>query len=169
MITLSLDASSTCTGWCVLKNGQYVESGFIDLKKDKNTDHRIFEMAKQISELIEHYKPNKIILEDTYSSPNVSTLKLLANLAGAIKFYCYLHEFELETVYPSEWRKFLHIQEKGAKRNELKNKAFNVCIDQLGLTDVIEDQAEAICIGLSIAVRDGLFTLKEINDDNLWD
>ena len=168
MITMALDASSTCTGWSVFKDGNYIESGFIDLKKDKNTDHRIYEMAKKISELISYYKPHKIILEDTMMSSNVSTLKMLANLAGAIKFYCYLHDFELETLYPSEWRGLLHIQGKGAKRNELKNKAFNVCVDQLGLDSLEEDQAESVCINLAIAVRDGLFELKEV-DDLLWD
>ena len=169
MKSLAIDASSTCTGWSVFEDGKYVSSGFIDLKKDKNADHRIFEMAKRIGEFIEHYQPDKIILEDTMMSSNVSTLKMLANLAGAIKFYCYLHNFELETLYPSEWRKFLHIQEKGAKRTELKNKAFNVCIDQLGLDSLEEDQAEAVCINLSVAVRDGLFQLKEIDDSHLWD
>ena len=166
---MALDASSTCTGWSVFEEGKYVESGFIDLHKDKDAEHRIYEMAKNIGDKISYYKPHKIILEDTYSSPNVSTLKLLANLAGAIKFYCYLHNYEIETVYPSEWRKFLHIQEKGAKRNELKNKAFNICIDQLGLDDLKEDQAESVCINLAIAVRDGLYQLKEVDDDLLWD
>lgn len=168
MTSFAIDASSTCSGWSLFEDGKYIESGFIDLKKDKNADHRIYEMAKKISELISYYKPHKIILEDTMMSSNVSTLKMLANLAGAIKFYCYLHDFELETLYPSEWRKYLNIQEKGAKRNELKNKAFNVCIDQLSLDSLIEDQAEAVCINLAVAVRDGLFELKEV-DDLLWD
>lgn len=168
MKSLSLDASSTCSGWSLFEDGKYIESGFIDLKKDKDANHRIYEMAKKISELISYYKPHKIILEDTMMSSNVSTLKMLANLAGAIKFYCYLHDFELETLYPSEWRKYLNIQEKGAKRNELKNKAFNVCVDQLGLDNLEEDQAESVCINLAVAVRDGLFELKEV-DDLLWD
>lgn len=168
MISMALDASSTCTGWSVFEDGKYVESGFIDLHKDKDSEHRIYEMAKKIGEKIYYYQPHKIILEDTYSSPNVSTLKLLANLAGAIKFYCYLHNYEIETIYPSEWRGLLHIQEKGAKRNELKNKAFNICIDQLGLDDLKEDQAESVCINLAIAVRDGLYKLKKV-DDLLWD
>lgn len=169
MITMALDASSTCTGWSVFEDGNYIESGFIDLKKDKDSEHRIYEMAKKIGEKIYYYQPHKIILEDTMMSSNVSTLKLLANLAGAIKFYCYLHNYNIETLYPSEWRKLLHIQEKGAKRNELKNKAFNICVDQLGLDNLIEDQAESVCINLAVAVRDGLFKLKQVNDDLLWD
>lgn len=168
MISMSLDASSTCTGWSVFEDGKYVKSGYVDLHKDKDSEHRLYEMAKQITRLIAYYKPHKIILEDTYSSPNVSTLKTLANLAGAIKFYCYLHAIDVEMIYPSEWRGILKIQSKGAKRNELKNKAFNVCIDQLGLDTLEEDQAESVCINLAVAVRDGLFELKEV-DDLLWD
>lgn len=167
MITLALDASSTCTGWSFFEDGQYIKSGFIDLKKDKNSEHRLYEMAKEITDLISYFKPHKIILEDTYSSPNVQTLKTLANLAGAIKFYCYLHKIEVEMIMPSAWRKYLKIQEKGAKRNELKNKALNLVNEQLGLL-LEEDQAEAVCINLAVSVRDGLFKLKEIPDDDIW-
>lgn len=168
MKILALDASSTITGWSVFEDGQYIKSGFIDLKKDKNSEHRLYEMAKQISDLISYYKPHKIVLEDTYSSPNVSTLKTLANLAGAIKFYCYLHEIPIEMIMPSTWRSLLGIQEKGAKRNELKAKALVLVQDQLNLPYLEIDEAEATCIALSIAVRDGLFKLKEIQDEDLW-
>lgn len=168
MKILALDASSTCTGWSVFKDGQYIKSGFINLKKDKNSEHRLYEMAKEITDLISYFKPYKIILEDTYSSPNVSTLKTLANLAGAIKFYCYLHEIPVEMIMPSAWRKFLHIQEKGAKRDELKNKALIVCQEQLDMPLLEIDEAEAISINLAVAVRDGLFKLKEISDDDIW-
>lgn len=167
MKTLALDASSTCTGWSVFEDGKYIASGFINLKKDKNSEHRLYEMAKEITDLISYFKPHKIILEDTYSSPNISTLKTLANLAGAIKFYCYLHEIPVEMIMPSAWRKYLKIQEKGAKRNELKNKALNLVNEQLGLL-LEEDQAESVCINLAVAVRDGLFKLKEIPDEDIW-
>lgn len=168
MKTLALDASSTCTGWSVFEDSKYLASGFINLKKDKNSEHRLYEMAKEITDLISYFKPHKIILEDTYSSPNISTLKTLANLAGAIKFYCYLHEIPVEMIMPSAWRKFLHIQEKGAKRDELKNKALIVCQEQLDMPLLEIDEAEAISINLAVAVRDGLFKLKEISDDDIW-
>ena len=168
MTRMSLDASSTCTGWSVFEDGKYVKSGYVDLHKDKDSEHRLYEMAKQITRLIAYYKPHKIILEDTYSSPNVSTLKTLANLAGAIKFYCYLHAIDVEMIYPSEWRKLLKIQEKGAKRDALKNKALVLCQEQLNMPMLEIDEAEATCINLAVAVRNGLFELKEV-DDLLWD
>ena len=168
MISMALDASSTCTGWSVFEDGKYVESGFIDLHKDKDSEHRLYEMAKQITDLISYYKPHKIILEDTYSSPNISTLKTLANLAGAIKFYCYLHEIDVEMIMPSAWRSILGIQEHKAKRNELKNKALVLCQEQLNMPMLEVDEAESVCINLAVAVRDGLFELKEV-DDLLWD
>lgn len=168
MTTLALDASSTITGYSVFVDGKYTMSGFIDLKKYHDSEYRLYEMSKQICDVISCYKPDKIILEDTYSSPNISTLKVLANLSGAIKFYCYLHQIPVEMIMPSAWRKYLKIQEKGAKRNELKNKALVVCQDQLNMPFIEIDEAEAICINLSAAVRDGLFVLKEQSDDNIW-
>lgn len=169
MKTMSLDASSTQSGWSVFEDGKYVKSGYINLKKEKDANRRIFEMAKQISELISHYNPDKIILEDTMLSSNTSTLKMLSNLAGAIKFYCYLHDFELETIYPSAWRKLCGIQEGRAKRNELKARALNLIQEQLGLDFLIEDEAEACAINLAVAIRDGLFELKDVDDSLLWD
>jgi hypothetical protein len=41
--------------------------------------------------------------------------------------------------------------------------------EQLGLDYLVEDEAEAVAIGLSVAIRDGLFELKEIDDSLLWD
>lgn len=117
-------------------------------------------MAAKICELISHWSPDKIIMEDTFSTPNVSTLKVLANLAGAVKFYCYTNKIEVEMIMPSAWRKILGIQEKGAKRYDLKFKALEVADEQLGLGWLEEDRAEAVCIGLSVCVRDGLTELK---------
>ena len=168
MKTLALDASSTCSGWSLFNDGQSVTSGYIDLKKDKNSEHRIYEMAKQIGDLITLHNPDKIILEDTMMASNVATIKMLSNLAGAIKFYCYMHNYPIEMIMPSSWRSLLGIQEKGAKRNELKAKAVNLIQEQLGLDYFEEDRAEATCIGLATAVRDGLFKLKEIQDEDLW-
>lgn len=157
---LALDASSTCTGWSLFDSGEYVDSGYIDLHKNKNSEHRLYEMATKICELISHCNPDKIIMEDTFSTPNVSTLKVLANLAGAVKFYCYTNKIEVEMIMPSAWRKILGIQEKGAKRYDLKFKALEVADEQLGLGWLEEDRAEAVCIGLSVCVRDGLTELK---------
>lgn len=168
MITLALDASSTITGYSIFIDGQYEKSGFIDLKKSHESEHRLYEMSKQICDVISYYNPDKVVLEDTYSSPNISTLKILSNLAGAIKFHCYLHKVPVEMIMPSVWRKYLKIQEKGAKRNELKNKALVICQDQLDMPFVEIDEAEAICINISVAVRDGLFKLKEKSDDDIW-
>lgn len=169
MKIIALDASSTQSGWSVFEDGKYIKSGYINLKKDRDANHRIYEMAKQLCDLIAQYNPDKIVLEDTVLSSNASTLKMLANLAGAIKFYCYLHNFELETLYPSEWRKYCGIQEKGVKRNELKARALNLVQEQLGLDYLVEDEAEACAINLGIAIRDGLFELKDVDDSHLWD
>ena len=169
MKIFALDASSTCSGWSLFDNGKYVCSGYINLKKDKDANHRIYEMAKQLCDLISQYNPDKIILEDTVLSSNASTLKMLANLAGAIKFYCYLHDFSLDTMYPSEWRKFVKIQEKCVKRNELKARALNLVQEQLDLDYLVEDEAEACAINLAVAIRDGFFELKEIDNSHLWD
>ena len=168
MTSIALDASTTISGYSIFIDGKYKCSGYIDLHKDKDSEHRLYEMAKQIGDVIEKYNPDVIYLEDIYQVSNVSTVKTLANLGGAIKFYAYTHNYPVVMVMPSSWRSALGIQKGKAKRNELKNLAMNLCYDQLGLSVEI-DECEAICINLSMAVKNGQAILKEVNDDDIWD
>ncbi len=164
---VSIDASTTCSGWAVFNDGKYVDSGFIDLHKDKNQEHRVYEMTTQLGYVISANEPDVVFIEDTMMSSNAATLKLLASLGGAIKFFCYSNNYEFESVMPSVWRAILGIQSARTKRAELKNKALNLVNEQLGLL-LEEDQAEACALGLAMCIKNGLTTLKEIPNDDIW-
>lgn len=170
MVTLALDASTKCTGWSVMDvdSGKLLDSGVISLKNDKDSEHRIHIMTDQICALVKAVNPEKIYLEDTAKMANVSTLKSLCWLAGGVRYWCATHNYEIEMILPSVWRKYVKIQENGIKRNELKHRAINVCQQQFGIL-VSDDQAEAILINLAMAVRDYHVTLcveKDIWDEN---
>ena len=164
---VSIDASTTCSGWSVFENGKYIDSGFIDLRKDRDQEHRVYEMASKIGQIIDSNKPDVVFIEDTMMNSNTATLKLLASLGGAIKFFCYSHNYKFESIMPSTWRSILGIQIKGAKRQELKNKALSLINDQLGLM-LEEDQCEATCLGLAMSIENGFAALKDKSDDDIW-
>lgn len=155
VITVALDASTTCTGWSVFSDGVYVDSGSIDLKKDRDIEHRTTIMTKKICQVIKLYEPDKVFLEDTAKMTNVSTLKSLCWLAGGIKFWCHIQEYPIELVMPSAWRTHVGIQEYGAKRAALKKKAISLCKELLAI-NADEDRAEAILINVSMLIRDGV-------------
>lgn len=155
MITVALDASTTCTGWSVFKNGIYVDSGSIDLKKDRDIEHRTTIMTKKICQVINFYHPDKVFLEDTAKMTNISVLKSLCWLAGGIKFWCHINDYPIELIMPSTWRKYVGIQDYKAKRAELKSKAISLCKSLLDI-DADEDRAEAILMNISMSIRDGV-------------
>lgn len=153
MITLALDASTKCTGWSLMNNGQYVDSGVIDMNKDPDSEHRIAEMTREICKLIHKYDPDKVFLEDTVQMANAKAYKSLCWLAGGIRYWCYRNDYDVEMILPTVWRKHVHIQETRVKRAELKRRAMELCKEQFDL-DVSEDRAEAILINFAMAIRD---------------
>lgn len=152
---LSLDASTNKTGWCIMENGKYIESGIIDLHTDKDGEHRLCSMMKEIGVLIKKKAPDKVVLEETTMSANARTLRILAQLGGWVKGYCYVKGIPLEMIYPSSWRSLVGIKEGSkVKRENLKEQAIETCKMQIGI-ELPEDIAEASLINLAIAVRDG--------------
>lgn len=158
MRTLALDASTRCTGWSVMEDGKLTLFGKIDERSSKDgLEERTGRMTHQITELIQRYAPDKIYLEDTAKMANMSTYKDLCWLAGGIRYYCYEHRYTLEMIMPAAWRKYVHIQENGVKRAELKRRAIELCKEQFGV-EASEDESEAILINLAMYYRDDVWT-----------
>lgn len=61
---LSLDMSTTCTGWAVFKDENLEDYGKIIPNKDKEWQLRLQETAAEIKSIIIKYQPYKIIAED---------------------------------------------------------------------------------------------------------
>ena len=153
MRILSLDASTKKTGWCIIQDGQYIESGIIDLHTDKNGEHRLCEMMRSIGFLILNKTPDKVFLEETTLASNAAILRVLAQLGGFIKGYCYCRKVPIEMIYPTTWRSIVGIKEGAkVKREELKEQALVKCKELLNLT-VPEDEAEACLIALAACNR----------------
>lgn len=154
MRILSLDASTNKTGWCVFEDAHYVKSGIIDLHKDKDSEHRLCSMMYNIASLIKAETPDRVVLEETTLSSNAKILRVLAQLGGFIKGFCFIKKINIEMIYPTAWRSLVGIKEGAkVKRQELKEQAILLCKDKLGL-DLPEDEAEATMINLAIHMRD---------------
>lgn len=150
MRIVSLDQSTRCSGYAVFEDGQYVESGIIDMSKSKlGTDERSFEMAKAIWGLIDKYKPSHLVIEDTQQQSNVKTVITLARLQGAIWGYAEAHGVKVHILLPSKWRAMLqYSQGPKVKRQELKQQSIDYVKKNLGL-DLSEDECEAIAEGIA--------------------
>lgn len=150
---LSLDQSTTITGWCVWQDGVYKCSGILDHKNERDLRVRVDLMIKDIAALLDRYSPAVVYIEDTAMHSNIKTLKNLTQLQGIIIGFCKARNIDIQIISPSEWRKILGFtQGAGVKRPELKRQCFQWVREHLGIEGT-EDEVEAIGIGAAVLRR----------------
>lgn len=163
-IILALDQASAVTGYCVIRvvDESLVSHGYLTLKdikgEDISYDEKVENVKQFLQRCIDFFKPDIVILEDVQKQVNVRTFKDLAYLQGVLKNYLYVNKIAYSILSPSEWRKAVKISGRG--RAVLKQKALDYVKDTFGL-EVIEDEAESICIGKAGVklLKDGKLTI----------
>lgn len=150
MRILSFDQSTKCTGFGLFQDGQYVESGVIDMSKSKlETDERSFEMAKEIWKIIKKHKPQYVVLEGVQQQSNSAVMIILARLQGMIIGYAEAHNVHVHILPSSKWRGAMSYQQgPKVKRQELKQQSIDYIQEHLGLS-LPEDECEAIVLGIA--------------------
>ena len=160
-----VDASTNRTGISVFINGCYETHTLIDLHTIKDSSERIPKMMLAICEYLDEHKVDKIIMEESVMTTNVSVVKMLAYIAGAVMYYAVSHGIEFELVLPTHWRKKIGLsQSTKIKRDVLKAEAILAVKQEYGM-DLSDDESEAILI-----CRSG-FDLPKIviTEDDVWD
>ena len=161
---LAFDQSTKLSAFSCWIDGQYKESGCIDLHKIKDTSERVRAMGVELCKTIKRYSPDAVVIEEVAQQSNALTLKLLARIQGIIIGFCAAHNIETYIVEPSKWRSKLHFKQgSGVKREELKAQAIQYVKDVYGL-ELSEDECEAICIG-DASHKIFNFTVEE----DIWD
>lgn len=150
MITLlSLDTSTTSTGWAVFQNGIYQDSGVIDeFKKEKNGYKRLGLMVKKLLMYIEQLNPDIIVIEKDVVFGNMKVIDMLMKIIGAVYGFCLKNEITYYEFAPSEWRKYVKLQAFGRKRTEFKQASIKYVKDNFD-KEVNDDEADAICVGIA--------------------
>ena len=160
MKILAFDQASKISGYCLMENGKYIDSGIIDKHKISDSDKRIGEMGIAIYQKIAEVKPDLVVIENVQCQSGVSTVILLARLQGMILGYNYAHKIKTKILSPSQWRSNLkYRQGSGVKRSELKQQSIDYVKEHFGFDDFSEDRCEAICI---CAAASNLF-------DDIWE
>ena len=164
MRVLSLDQSTRVSGYCLFEDGEYVESGTIDMGASKlDTYHRSFEMAKALWRVIKKYKPEYLVIEDTQQQNNVKTVITLARLQGMIIGYAEAHGIGVHILLPTQWRSVLdYAQGPKVKRGMLKQQSIDRVKTNYGL-DLPEDECESICI------NEAAHKIFKFDKDDIWD
>lgn len=147
MLVLALDQSTRITGWSLFKDGQYFQSGVIDLHKIKNTDERSKQMSLELCKIIKNSQPDELIIEEVAMQTNVDTLKKLARIQGMAIGFATAYNIPTHILEPTRWRSALSYQQgPGVKREQLKQQSRDFVKNVLGLNIKSEDENEAIAI-----------------------
>lgn len=148
MKMLALDQASKVTGWAIFVDNKLDSYGKIDVGNYYEIGDRLYNLRKQVKELIEKNNIEKVILEDIYLDGNhvnnVSTFKILAEVFGVLYELCVEMEIKVDAVLAGTWKSTLGI--KGKTRPEQKKNAQIWVQEQYGIK-AIQDTVDAICIG----------------------
>lgn len=154
MKILAFDQATTKTGYALFTNGSYLCHGLIDCHSEPDVGVRIEQIVGRISNVIAVHRPDIVVIEDTAMQRNVKVLRLLAQLQGMVLGCCMTQGIPCKIRKPAYWRKYLHFTQGRAKSAELKRQAQQIVKRRYNLT-VSEDEADAICIGLSYCIEIG--------------
>ena len=143
---LSLDTSTSSSGWALFMNGKYYGSGVIDLKKIKDSTERLKTMTIKLGELIGYYSPTVIAIETPVVVRNPATQRMLTMIFGIVFGKCVEDGIEFQELRPTQWRKLIDPGKKPRKREELKEWSKQK-VDELFGINVTDDESDAILIG----------------------
>ena len=151
-VVLSLDQSTTATGWALFEEGKLKDFGIY--KPSGERDQRIEKTRLWVKSKIEELVTKEpieltLVLEDIQMQRNVETFKSLAHLQGVLINLGFQKKQEKELVdsveyYSSAWKSTCNI--KGRKRKEQKESAQKHVLHTYGVT-APEDVCDAICLG----------------------
>lgn len=146
---VSLDTSSSETGYAIFLNAEYHDSGVLQSDKKLKNQPKMDDMCRRIIRLLKAEKPDIVAIERMSVGRNVRTARILSEIIGVVYGWCLANE---ETYYeemtPTQWRSHLGFQSK-LSREELKTASIECANRRLGLHVVSDNEADAICIGLA--------------------
>lgn len=146
--TISLDTSSSETGYAIFLDGEYSSSGVLVPSKQAKGQEKMDEMCRKITSFLSDESPDIVIVERMSVGRNVKTARILAEIIGVVYGWCLAHQnVFFGEMSPSQWRGALGLQGKG-KREDLKREAIDY-VKQYGIYVVSDNEADAICIGLA--------------------
>lgn len=147
MIILAFDQATRTSGYSVYEDQKLIAHGTFTFT-DSNLGMRLWKIRQKVEELYNKYLPDKIVYEDIQLQQgavnNVVTFKSLAEVFGIIFEYATELGVDNESILAGVWRKGLGVA--GNRRDIQKANAQKWVFDNCGIR-VVEDEADAICIG----------------------
>nr|DAH77439.1 MAG TPA: RuvC [Bacteriophage sp.] len=128
--------------------------------KQYEFDEVLYQVVLLIHKLMCQYDCAALFIEDIQMQTNVQGFKRLAQLHGAILYYCAEHEILVSAVTPSQWQNYckargrtskevksgiLSLEDSGKKRSKMLSLQY--VRDTYGVETTNDNVSDAICIG----------------------
>lgn len=155
MITISLDESTTSTGYAVFENKKLIDYG-VFTHKSKNVIERINYMFNRIEDMLEYYEPNNIAIENVQITLSAPTAKSLMGLQLIIELLAYKKGINCESIRTTSWRKILGLSNSPKlKRQEKKQQTIDYVENKYNIKIDKDDVSDAIAIGTAYIMEKG--------------
>lgn len=141
---LSIDSSTSSTGYAIFIDGRYSHSGCIQIKD--STD-KLCDMINSIYSLIIQEHPDIIVVEEMVVVRNAQVARHLTMILGAIFGKCLDNGIYYSSLRPTEWRQLIDPGKKPRKRAELKEWSKKKVNELFRIDGIGDDIADAILIG----------------------
>lgn len=142
-VCLSLDQSTTSTGYCIHKDGQIIEIGVIQPKNDV-LDQRIYEVYNTLRDIIVLKNIRFVSFESIFLGLDIQTFKNLAKLQGVIIYLCILTGSTYTEINIKRWKTYFKIE---GLRKEQKAESIRLA-EMLTKQKLGEDEADAVLMAV---------------------
>ena len=137
MVTLGLDASTTCVGYAFTKDKKILDMGFIDIKKQKTPREKVFKVLGFLDNISYIDEVEKIFVEDNLSgfAGGRTSQQVIIKLAKFNAILCFMleemFEFNVHSINPMTARKnvFGVARVKGIKAKDLVKRKIEEMYD----------------------------------------
>ena len=136
MVTLGLDASTTCVGYAFTKNKRILDMGFIDIKKEKTPKEKVEKVIEYLNKTSHIDDVYDINVEDNLSgfAGGRTSQQVIIKLAKFNAILCFMLEqldFEVHNINPMTARKnvFGKARVKGKKAKEFVKESIEKMYD----------------------------------------
>lgn len=146
-ILLSIDESTTSTGYAIFKDKKLINYGVIT-QQSKNVLERVNNIVSEINDIIEKYIPTDIVIENVQITMSAPTAKSLMGLQFIIELLAFKKNIKCTTIRTAHWRKVLGLSNSTKlNRAEKKKQAIDYVKLKYNIEEEIDDITDAICIG----------------------
>lgn len=153
MKILSVDQSSTATGFSIFDDKQLIKYGVIKSKCETFED-KILDISSQITKIINDFHIDLVLLEDVQNQKNLQTFKKLSIFEGVLMKTSHFEGTSYLIIPSSTWRVYLkknvklpYHNNKRLQRKELKEMSKQLVYDIYKIK-VSDDIADSIVMAL---------------------